>query len=121
MGSGSEGQSLEFTGLRNQMSESTEDRSLILEVVVTTGESFIHTYPIPPYSAGNIRGIAAAMDDIKANLEKVRQLLSGEVRALENPAIAYNPSHVVCVKIDTNAEDLQDEIVQEQRRLGFST
>jgi hypothetical protein len=107
---------------RGQMSQRKEDQLLILEVMLTTQESEKHFYSIPPYGAQDPVSIANALNNIQATLEKIRQLLAGEVRALEYPAIAYNPSHVVRVRISgQNVDELQEEMAQAQRRMGFAT
>ena len=104
------------------MSNLIQNRVLILEVMLSTKESIKHTYPILPYNADDPHSIETALNDIKATLENIKQLLAGEVRAFEYPGVGYNPAHVVGVKIDAqDAEELQDAIAQEQRRIGFAT
>ena len=104
------------------MSTPITDQLLVLEVSLTTHETQVHSYPIPPYTPGNEASITHSLDMVMEVLEEVRKLLAGEVKALKYPWIAYNPAHVVRVKIDgLKAQELMDKIPQEQRPLGFAT
>lgn len=95
-----------------------DDQMLILEVLLTTGETQVHTYPIAPY--GDRASVNRAVDMIQEILEEVRKLLSGEVKALKYPSIAYNPAHVIRVKIDgEKAADILKQVPVEKRTLGF--
>ena len=97
-----------------------KDQLLILEVSLATGETQLHSYPIPAY--GDPASVNKAVEFVQEVLEEVKQILSGEVRMLLHPSVAYNPAHVVRVKVDgQNATDILKQIPADKRPLGFPT
>ena len=96
------------------------DQMFILEVYLTTGETKLHTYPIPPY--GDTASVNKAVEFVQEVMDEVKKILSGEARMLLHPSIAYNPAHVVRVKVDgQNATDILKQIPADKRPLGFAT